>query len=452
MRLTVVPVTFRQACAFIDAHHRHHRPPQGMRFALGVTDGTRLVGVATVGRPVARHLDNATTAEVTRACTDGTPNANSMLYAACWRAARALGYQRLLTYTQDGETGASLRAAGYHPTAHQPADPGWHRPSRPRTGDTGGVGRTRWEIHTRHTAPPPETTPPTITTAGAAAGRPEVTAGPGTPPFAYYGGKTRLAARIAALFPDHGHYVEPFAGSLAVLLAKPPARKETVNDLDQELVGFWRTLRDRPEQLVRACALTPHSRAEHAAAGEPIPPDVDEVERARRVWVRLTQGRSGALAPTGWKRFLDPGGPRRSMPGYLAGYAARMPPAAARLAAVSLECRPALEVIADYGTHPGTLLYVDPPYLAIGGRYRHRMADEAAHRELADALHGCRAAVVLSGYPSPLYERLYAGWHHTTLTATTHRGSRGPTERTEVLWTNRPPATIHAVAESRAAA
>jgi DNA adenine methylase len=140
------------------------------------------------------------------------------------------------------------------------------------------------------------------------------------------------------------------------------------------------------------------------------------------------------------------------MPGYLAGYAARMPAAAERLAAVSLECRPALEVIADYGSHADTLLYVDPPYLAIGGRYRHRMADDAAHRELADALHGCRAAVVLSGYPSPLYERLYASWHHTALTATTHRGGRSPAERIEVLWTNRPSAASHTVAGSRAAA
>ena len=82
------------------------------------------------------------------------------------------------------------------------------------------------------------------------------------PPFAYYGGKTKLAPAIAALLPEHGHYVEPFAGSLAVLLAKPPSRMETVNDLDGALVNFWRVLRDRPLELARACALTPHSRAE----------------------------------------------------------------------------------------------------------------------------------------------------------------------------------------------
>ena len=113
MNLRIVPITFRQACAFIDAHHRHHRPPQGMRFAIGVTAKHSLVGVATVGRPVARHLNDGATAEVTRVATDGTRNANSMLYAACWRAARAMGYRRLVTYTQSTETGASLRACGF---------------------------------------------------------------------------------------------------------------------------------------------------------------------------------------------------------------------------------------------------------------------------------------------------------------------------------------------------
>lgn len=83
------------------------------------------------------------------------------------------------------------------------------------------------------------------------------------PPMAYYGGKTRLAAKIAALLPAHDHYVEPFAGSLAVLLAKKPSRMETVNDLENLLMTFWRVLRDKPEQLARVCALTPHSRAEY---------------------------------------------------------------------------------------------------------------------------------------------------------------------------------------------
>lgn len=148
MSLRIVPVTFRQACAFIDTHHRHHRPPQGMRFAVGVTDGTVLVGVATTGRPVARHLDDGATVEVTRVATDGTRNANSMLYASCWRIARAMGYHRLVTYTQVGESGASLRAAGFRAAAHLPPHHGWDRPGRRRSSDTGGTTRTRWEVRT----------------------------------------------------------------------------------------------------------------------------------------------------------------------------------------------------------------------------------------------------------------------------------------------------------------
>lgn len=148
MSLRIVPVTFRQACAFIDTHHRHHRPPQGVRFAVGVADGTLLVGVATTGRPVGRHLDDGATAEVTRVATDGTRHANSKLYGACWRIARAMGYHRLVTYTHAGESGASLRAAGFLPAAHLVPHHGWDRPGRRRSADSGGIARTRWEIRT----------------------------------------------------------------------------------------------------------------------------------------------------------------------------------------------------------------------------------------------------------------------------------------------------------------
>jgi hypothetical protein len=148
-QLRIVPVTFRQACAFIAEHHRHHRPPRGMKFAVGVARGGRLVGVATIGRPVARVLDDPVTVEVTRTCTLGDSGANSMLYGAAWRAARALGYHRMITYTQHGESGASPRAAGMIPVAELAARPGWTTPSRPRADrKTGGIARTRWEIQT----------------------------------------------------------------------------------------------------------------------------------------------------------------------------------------------------------------------------------------------------------------------------------------------------------------
>lgn len=105
MTLSLVPVTLREASAFIRAHHRHHGAPRGWKFGIGCTTNDRLVGVITVGRPVARSLDDGLTAEVNRCCTDGTPHVASKLYAAAWRAARAMGYRRLITYTLKSEGG-----------------------------------------------------------------------------------------------------------------------------------------------------------------------------------------------------------------------------------------------------------------------------------------------------------------------------------------------------------
>lgn len=147
MSLHLVPVRFRDAAAFTAMWHRHHHPPVGMVFAVGAADDEGVLrGVAIVGRPVARLFDNGQTLEVTRTATDGTFNCNSLLYGAAWRATKALGYTRLITYTQAGETGASLRAAGWRVIAERTANPGWDRPSRPRqpTG-TEGIPRTLWE-------------------------------------------------------------------------------------------------------------------------------------------------------------------------------------------------------------------------------------------------------------------------------------------------------------------
>lgn len=147
-RLYVERVSFQVACVFIAAWHRHHRPPQGHVYSLGVflSDWT-LVGVATVGRPVARLLDDGRTHEVTRVATDGTSNACSALYAAAWRRSRQDHYvSRMVTYTQDGESGASLRGAGWRVTAKLPARAGWSCPSRPRqTTGNEHTGRLLWE-------------------------------------------------------------------------------------------------------------------------------------------------------------------------------------------------------------------------------------------------------------------------------------------------------------------
>jgi DNA adenine methylase len=258
------------------------------------------------------------------------------------------------------------------------------------------------------------------------------------PPFVYFGGKQRIADAIVRLLPAHTHYVEPFAGSLAVLLAKPPSRLETVNDLDQDLMLFWKVLRERPDDLAKACARTPHSRAERALALK-REAGLPELERARRVWVCLTQGRAGTLRNTGWRHDTADDA-HSSMPTRLAGYLARLDDVATRISAVSLECRPAHDVIAAYGRGRRTLLYVDPPYLgSVRERnYRHELRSEDQHRELAEVLHRCAATVVLSGYASDLYDReLYAGWYRRELTASTSQGGAWE-PRTEVLWSNRP--------------
>lgn len=147
-RLHIKPLTFEQACAYVNAVHRHHKAPRGHKFSLGVftTDGVQ-VGAAIVGRPVARAFDNGSTLEVTRVATDGTPNACSALYGAIWGGAKRFGYLRVITYTQQGEDGASLRAVGWRQVTQLRARPGWDAPSRPRASrGTDNIVRFLWEI------------------------------------------------------------------------------------------------------------------------------------------------------------------------------------------------------------------------------------------------------------------------------------------------------------------
>jgi DNA adenine methylase len=260
------------------------------------------------------------------------------------------------------------------------------------------------------------------------------------PPFPYYGGKILIGPKIAGLLPPHSHYVEPFAGSLAVLFAKAQSPHETVNDLDGDLMAFWRVLREQPEDLARVCALTPHSRGEWEACVDLDVPD--DVERARRLWVRLTQSRTGRLRRAGWRHYVDPAAGGTGMPAYLAGYLGRFAPAVERLHHVSLECRPAAQVIEKYGARSDVLLYVDPPYLGTTRHndkaYRHELMKPDDHRELAELLRAARAGVVLSGYPSDLYDlELYPDWRRVEIPSSTGQGGTWQ-NRTEVLWSNRP--------------
>lgn len=142
--MKAIPLSFREARAYIDAHHRHHKPPQGMKFAIGAKKGDEFVGVVIVGRPVARMLDDGATAEVTRLCTNGQRNACSFLYSAARRAAFEMGYLRIITYILASETGLSLKAAGWR-FVRVAGGGSWSRPSRIRTDKAPLEEKQLWE-------------------------------------------------------------------------------------------------------------------------------------------------------------------------------------------------------------------------------------------------------------------------------------------------------------------
>jgi hypothetical protein len=143
--LTIIPIEFDEACAFVKAVHRHHKPPVGHKFSIALSDGEKVVGVVMIGRPVARRIDNGWTLEVNRLATDGTRNACSMLYATAWRAAKAMGYKKLITYILDTETGTSLKAAGWK-CIGEAGGGSWSSKSRPRVDKHPTQTKIKFEI------------------------------------------------------------------------------------------------------------------------------------------------------------------------------------------------------------------------------------------------------------------------------------------------------------------
>ncbi|MEU0675436.1 DNA adenine methylase [Streptomyces sp. NPDC006172] len=272
------------------------------------------------------------------------------------------------------------------------------------------------------------------------------------PAFPYYGAKGRLAPWIVGLMPrEHRVYVEPFAGSAAVLFARPrPAAHEVLNDLDGNVTTFFRMLRDREQDLARALALTPYSREEYRAADLEASTGLDDLERARRFFVRTTQSFNACGAAAG-KRASWSNGMRRgsSQATSVADLVDRLYAAAARLRRVVVENRAACDVVRLYDA-PDAVVYCDPPYLdsTRTGRRENRMGDyqydtssDDEHRELAELLHGCRSAVLLSGYGSPLYDELYRDWDRVEITVqrpTTNRRGHTGAAGVEVVWSNRP--------------
>ena len=142
--MRVIPITQREARAFVEKHHRHHAPSRGGKFSIAVALDDEIVGVAMAGRPVSRRLDDGFTLEVNRVCTDGTRNACSKLYAACMRAGKAMGYTRFITYTLPSESGSSLKGAGWR-LVGKAGGGNWNKPGRPRVDTELQQHKLRWE-------------------------------------------------------------------------------------------------------------------------------------------------------------------------------------------------------------------------------------------------------------------------------------------------------------------
>jgi DNA adenine methylase len=277
---------------------------------------------------------------------------------------------------------------------------------------------------------------------GEAAGK--QTAAPTRPVLRYHGGKWRLAPWIISHFPPHRVYVEPFGGAASVLLRKPRARGEVYNDLWDRVVDLFRVLRDEclALELESRLRLTPFARSEFKAATPEAFDTDDIVERARMTIVRAYQGH-GSNAPN---ERMSTGFRSNSMRSNTtpanewAGYPDCLPDFVERMRGVIIESRPAADVMHGFDG-PDTLHYVDPPYLpetrSPGNPYckKHMYAHEmsvADHRALAKTLKSLEGMVVLSGYPSPLYDKLYAKWHRVEISAR----ADGALDRTEVLWIN----------------
>lgn len=265
------------------------------------------------------------------------------------------------------------------------------------------------------------------------------------PPFSYFGGKIGAAAGIARHFPPHRVYIEPFFGSGAVFFAKTPAVHEIVNDVDRALVTFLRVLRDRPDDLLRVCELTPHARVEFDMADLDAP--CEDLELARRFWVRVNQSfAKTAGRQTGWSVATARS---QAVPASIGGRLTRFHAVARRLMNTTIECCNAADLVTRLATDD-TVIYLDPPYVhetrrrgrsgTAAADYRCEMTNDE-HRALGEVLRTTPATVFLSGYHSDLYEDLYGDWPriewnvlvHSSNAVTSDRG-----ERVEVLWSNRP--------------
>lgn len=268
------------------------------------------------------------------------------------------------------------------------------------------------------------------------------------PVLSYFGSKAGLAQRIVSLMPHHRVYVEPFCGSAAVLLAKPRSKHEVINDLDSNLINFYRVARDRLDELELACRLTPYAREEFEACADLDAPSIDDLERARRYWIRSTQSFAQVTnGATGWSTSIVRNANNARTVWNRLG---RLEPFVERLGGVTIEHKDALEVVERYDAVDG-VIYLDPPYLGgtrtsyrdglrPGGDYLHEFHTDDDHRALSEIAKAATATVLISGYDSELYRQLYADWDRVewrVLRRTSNGRSGACAHVTEVVWSNR---------------
>ncbi len=255
---------------------------------------------------------------------------------------------------------------------------------------------------------------------------------PKRPALRYYGGKWKLAPWIIGHFPKHLNYVEPCAGACSVLLQKPRSPLETINDLDGNVVNFFRVLRDQPDELIRKIRLTPWARAEYELSLQPCD---DAVEKARRYWYRLWSSMNGGDALTAhgtWRMTTNVVGRDTSDHPYK--NTDQLWVVAKRFDGVQVDNRSSMDTIKRYD-NAETLTYFDPPYVsntrAQDERYAFEWTD-TNHIEAAELLRTCAGYVVVSGYACPLYTDLYEshGWHRVDKEAQINSGGK----RIESLW------------------
>lgn len=259
------------------------------------------------------------------------------------------------------------------------------------------------------------------------------------PPVKWYGGKRYLASKIIELFPKHRVYLEPFGGGASVLLNKEPVDVETYNDLDRRISRLFQVLRDSGEAFVEKVRLIPYSQVEFEAAAE-YPKGATELEQSICDFVRWRQSFGGK----GKSWSYTTGRARGGMAGDVNAWwtaIEMLPQIIDRLRRVQILCQPALDAIQRFD-HPEGLIYCDPPYVH-GTRskgstdiYGVEMTDDN-HRELAGLLSGCKSKVVLSGYPSALYQELYSKWRKVEFDIANHAaGGKIKGREKECLWMN----------------